>query len=548
MTRSTLLTIEDLTNKLDIGKATLKFILHRFSPWLAAKSVNNETLYTEQAVTTLLKIQKLLDTGMLPEQVEDSLAQEAQIRKATPPAGNQGALPMDMEAVSVFKDMFQVYIEKQDRIASAQEALARIEERKADAMEKRTAAEEKKADAMTHIATALQEMNQRFSSVPQAMEIAGRAVENIALEELEESSGPDETLLDTDFDDNGSLFEDSGPMEMEDPFKDQDHEALGNFGAPNLDDLTLLVNETALTPGDIDDLSSLIDSVSDPAGDLGDLSSLLEEPPQESEMDVKSDDMDDLSSLVDPDLSSSDIPEQEANHQTDHTDDNEDDWDDLSNLVDLDSDDPNDFSEDIDDLSKLIEPETDVHTDTLDDLSALIEKPAQPLETMDDLSALVLETGEDSGRIDIDIGEAPIDDLWSLLPDAPEANRGGQNQEGPPVDVPQEMDDLSALVDQTSDDIQPSAETASDDRINIDDTADDPGEVPSIKPDISPDQDMKKYKAAVMKIIIELKEQGSTAQQTTDLLNRDDVATLSGKPAWGLKAIEKIYGFIDSAK
>ena len=53
MTRSTLLTIEDLTNKLDIGKATLKFILYRFRPWLAAKSVNDETLYTEQAVTTL---------------------------------------------------------------------------------------------------------------------------------------------------------------------------------------------------------------------------------------------------------------------------------------------------------------------------------------------------------------------------------------------------------------------------------------------------------------------------------------------------------------
>jgi DNA-binding transcriptional MerR regulator len=542
-----LLTIEDLTNKLDIGKATLKFILYRFSPWLAAKSVNDETLYTEQAVTTLLKIQKLLDTGMLPEQVEDSLAQEVQIRKATPPAGYQ-APTMDMEAVSVFKDMFQVYIEKQDRIACAQEELARIEERKADAMEKRAAAEEKKADAMTHIATALQEMNQRVSSVPQAMEIAGRAVENIALEELEESSGPDETLLDTDFDDNGSLFEDPGPMEMEDPFKDQDHEALGDFGAPNLDDLTLLVNETALTPDDIDDLSSLIDSVSDPAGDLGDLSSLLEEPTQESGMDDTPHDMDDLSILVDPDLSSSDTPEQKANHQTDHTEDNENDMDDLSILVDLDADDPKDYSEDIDDLSKRAEPKTDLHTDTLDDLSALIETPEQPLETMDDLSALVRETGEDSGRVDADIGEAPIDDLWSLVPDTPEASQGGQNREGPSRDHSQEMDDLSALVDQTSDEIHPSARTAPDDTINLDDAADDPDEAPSIKPDISPDQDMKKYKATVMKIIIELKEQGSTAQQTTDRLNRDNVATLSGKPAWGLKAIEKIYGFIDSAK
>ena len=548
MTRSTLLTIEDLTNKLDIGKATLKFILHRFSPWLAAQSVNNEILYTEQTVATLLKIQKRLDTGMLPEQVEESLAQEAQIRNAAAnqPAGNQGALPMDMESVSMFKDMFQVYIEKQDRIASAQEALARVEERKADAMEKRAAAEEKKADAMTHIATALQEMNQKVSSVPQAMEIAGRAVENIALEELEESSGLDESLLDADFDDNDLLFEEPGPMD--DPFKDQGPDDFGDFGAPNLDDLTLLVDETALTPGDIDDLSSLIDSVSDPSGDLGDLSSLLEDTPPESEMDNTSHDMDDLSRLVDPDLSSSDIPEQEANHQTGHTDDNEDDLDDLSTLLDLKSDDSKDFSEEIDDLSKLIEPETDVLTDTLDDLSTLIEKPERPLETMDDLSALVLETGQDSGRVDADIGETPSDDLWALVPDAPESSRESQNPSEPPMDAPQEMDDLSALVGQTSDDTHPWAETTSEDPSNIEDAADDPGDAPSIKPDISPDQDMKKYKAAVMKIIIELKEQGSTAQQTTDRLNRDDVATLSGKPAWGLKAIEKIYGFIDSAK
>ena len=71
---------------------------------------------------------------------------------------------------------------------------------------------------------------------------------------------------------------------------------------------------------------------------------------------------------------------------------------------------------------------------------------------------------------------------------------------------------------------------------------------PSLKPDITPEQDLAKYKAAVMKIIIKLKNQGLTAQQTTDRLNNDQVATLSGKPTWRVKAIEKIYGFIDSAK
>ncbi|MBP9598406.1 MAG: MerR family transcriptional regulator, partial [Desulfobacter sp.] len=154
MTRSTLLTIEDLIDELDMGKATLKFILHRFSPWLVTQIVDDETYYTEQAVTTLLKIKKLLDTGILPEQIEDSLTQEAEMLKDTAkhPAGNQGTIPMDIASASMFKDMFAVYIEKQDRIDLAQEALARVEARKADAMEKPAAAEEKKAAAMTNIA------------------------------------------------------------------------------------------------------------------------------------------------------------------------------------------------------------------------------------------------------------------------------------------------------------------------------------------------------------------------------------------------------------
>jgi len=474
MTRSKLLTIEALKDELDLGKATLKFILHRFGLWLAPQVVDDETCYTEQAVTTLLKIKKFLDAGMLPEQVEAFLAQEAEMLKATASvqhsAGNQGTIPVGMESVSILKDMFQVFIEKQDRIALAQEALARVEEKKADAMEKRAAAEEKKADAMTNIALAMQEMNQRHSAAPQAMEIAGRAVETLALEESVEI---DESSLDTNFDENENLFED--PVPMDDQFKDQGHEDMGDLGSSNMDDLSLLVNETALTPEDIDDLSSLIDSVSDPDSDLGDLESLPEETQSAPEINNLSDDMDDLSKLIDSDQSSSSPPDIE--------DVNEDDLDDLFSFVDMDTDVPNDLHEDLDDLddlSKLIEPVNDERNGDLDDLSALIEEAAQPRELMDDLSLLVDGTGEKSGQV-------------------------------PPGEDSQVK------------------------------------ETPSIKPNISPGQDMKKYKAAVMKIIIELKEQGLSAQQTTDRLNRDGVATLSGKPAWGLKAIEKIYGFIDSA-
>lgn len=497
MTHSKLLTIADLIDELDMGKATLKFILRRFSPWLATQIVNDGTWYTEQAVTTLLKIKKFLDAGMLPQQVETCLAQEAEMLNATARVqhftDSQGTIPLDREAVSMFKDLFQVYIKKQDRIASAQEALARVEEKKANAMEKRAAAEEKKADAMTSIALALQKMHEQRSVAPQAMEIAGRAMESLA---LEESTRLDQSTLDTGFDENDPLREDP------DPFKGQEHEDLDDTGSSNMDDLSLLTHETALTSDDIDDLSALINDDSDPHSNLNDIESLLEEVPSAPETNNLSNDMDNLSTLVDSDLPLSDSPDIRGH--------NEDGLDDLFSLVDMDTDAPKDPNEDLDDLSKLIAPDGEKAVEDLDDLSVLIKAP-QPQEPVDDLSKLI-ESENDEPTSD-------VDDLWPLVCDADRSHKEVQSPAEQSADAPG-MDNLSALIDDT----------------------------PSIKPDISPDQDMKAYKAAIMKIIIELKEQGLTAKQTTDQLNRDDVATLSGKPAWGLKAVEKIYGFIDSAK
>lgn len=577
MTRSKLWTIEDLVDKLDMGKATLKFILHRFSPWLTTQIVNEETCYCEQAVTTLLKIRKFLDTGMLPEQVEQSLAQETQMPKAEESAqhllGNQGAAPLDAESVSVFKDLFQVFIEKQGRIALAQEALARVEERKADAMEKRAAAEEKKAAAMTNIALALQDMNQRHGhQAPRGMEIAGHALETMALEEALE---PDDNFLDTGFDENEHLLED--PVPIEDPFKDQDHEGLGDIGSSDMDDLSLLVNEPCVTAEDIDDLSSLIDSVSavsDPHSDLDDLESLLGDAPSAPGTDSLSNDIDDLSSLVDPD---SPAPSEPGN--------TEEDLDDLFKLVSMDScDTSKEFNEGLDDLSRLIEPDGEAAVGDLDDLSALLGESAHSVEEpiddlsallepadinppgdLDDLSALVETTQQPSKKAEAmddlsllaggagekqeplqEAMDTPTDDLWSLVSDKKNSNQESTQPVGS-ANAP-ETDNLSALLTDSPDKSGPAEKTAQADQDSQSSSKDGPSEASSIKPDISPEQDMAKYKAAVMKIIIELKGQGLTAHQTTDRLNHDGVATLSGKPAWAVKAIEKIYGFIESVK
>ncbi|WP_321492623.1 MerR family transcriptional regulator [uncultured Desulfobacter sp.] len=558
MTRSKLLTIQDLIDELAMGKATLKFVLHRFSPWLAPNTqmINQETYYTEQAVASLLKIRKFLDSGLLPEQIEELLAQQAQWLKDTAPVQHHTANPgtptqdtqLDAQSASMFKDMLEIFMEKQERIAMAQEALSRVEERKADAMEKRAAAEEKKAAAMTTIALALQQMNERHGlAAPNAMEIAGKAVEILA---VEETCDLDESLLDTDFN------SDQETLDSEHLFQNQSHGSLGDIKEQDMDDLSLLVNDNALTRQELDDLSALIDSVSSPAQDLDDLASLLDDPePVPAQTDGPADhadNMDDLSKLIGSDPESLDY---ESLDNVDHAAKPEDDLDDLSLLVGTDTqEDIDDLSklvnlgdhEDIDDLSKLIDQPRDHDAADLDDLYALIEQPIKSEPTMDDLSLLVGDGRGDDEQID---EQVELDDLSSLVSDTANSSPSPSKPEVAPVED-HGMDNLSALLTDTQDSadhkIAAHVEADTDIKEKFDEKGD--GEPASIKPDISPDQDMGQYKAAVMQIIIDLKGRGLTAQQTTDRLNRDGVATLSGKPAWGLKAIEKIYGFIESAK
>jgi len=66
--------------------------------------------------------------------------------------------------------------------------------------------------------------------------------------------------------------------------------------------------------------------------------------------------------------------------------------------------------------------------------------------------------------------------------------------------------------------------------------------------DLSPDDDIEKYKAAIMKVILELKTDGMSAEETTLLLNKNKIRTLSGKPEWSQKAISQIYKFMTAVK
>ena len=561
MTQANTLSIDDLIKELDVGRATVKFILKRFSQWLPFDRINGDHLYSPVSIPVMFKIRDLLDAGTLPSQIEEIIEKDP--TDHAPADSNpmeslqtpqEGDIRMSKDALGFIQDLFQDIKGHQSRIASAHEKRAEAEERKAVAIEKRAEAEEKKAAAMNNIATALQEMTRQKAVDSETMAIAGQAAHALTMndadiqEDLVETSDtngameladlepaeleigdweePDDLDLEDVFDHPDQVepidLDDIVSDDLEPPYPQSSEELLTEEDL-NLDDLSLLMEEQGGASDELDDLSTLLDTVSDSEAetDSCDLTHLLEEDISLPELDDLSTlvdevsapqdvkDTDDLYSLVDdifvPDSSSSDISSTDT------------DIDDLFSLVDEVS------SEqaaapypdvDMDNLSQLVDMKPELPPEDLDNLSLLVDSPANDTDArpLDDLS-LIVDAPASAGE--------PGDDLWTLV----DGDQDAKVQDGP-------LDDLSALID------TPSQEEA--------DSKAPPQ--PSLKPDITPEQDLAKYKAAVMKIIIGLKNQGLSAGETTDRLNNDQVTTLSGKPKWAEKAIAKIFGFIDSAK
>ena len=170
--------------------------------------------------------------------------------------------------------------------------------------------------------------------------------------------------------------------------------------------------------------------------------------------------------------------------------------------------------DELDDLSALLKNDSDSAEIEIDDLSALLDKESLESivnEALDDLTQLITPS------------HALMDDLSRLI-------------DTPVGKTPQiEVDDLSKLID--------SAETV----IPVIPEAGGLKETKTIEIDISPDDDIEKYKAAIMKVILELKTDGLSAEETTLMLNKNKIRTLSGKPEWSQKAISQIYKFMTSA-
>jgi len=213
---------------------------------------------------------------------------------------------------------------------------------------------------------------------------------------------------------------------------------------------------------------------------------------------------------------------------------------------------------DTDDLSPLVYDEPELDDLDMDDLSSLFkdEPPAHEFGfkdlNLDDLSLLVDEDQEDS-----------LDDLNLLLDN----------------DLKEPLDDLSMLVDHESleplDDLnllvndegkkqkdhmsqpQPVGGAKKEARIqdegypgldNLGMLVEEKKASPGIRPLITPEENFELYKSEIINIIIQLKKQGLSVDETTGRFNDEGVLTLSGKPRWSTRAIEQIYRFIDAVK
>ncbi|MCP3901680.1 MAG: hypothetical protein GY707_18375, partial [Desulfobacteraceae bacterium] len=67
------------------------------------------------------------------------------------------------------------------------------------------------------------------------------------------------------------------------------------------------------------------------------------------------------------------------------------------------------------------------------------------------------------------------------------------------------------------------------------------------KPEFSPVDDFEKYKSEIINIIIDLKDQGLTVEETCKLFIDESILTFSGKTKWSVKTISQIYQLIENA-
>ena len=292
MTQGKSLSALDIAQELNVGKATIKFLLRRFKKWLPYSPSNGMPYYRPESIKMIIKILEYLETGMLPGDIDNCLDA---LSNSDPDPGFYPSftIPQDedihinKEGAILLKTLFSDLNNQQKRIAVTHEKRAAAEERKAVAIDKRAQAEEKKAEAMNNIANALQEMNRLrgggFESVSQNM--VHHAAKALTIDDAD----PMFEEMEDDFVASSDSFE----IQMETPETCPNEES-------EIDDLSLLIENKFQSPegppDHLDDLSVLIETdVQSTDIEIDDLTALLDTVPLESDTN---EDMDDLSGLI----------------------------------------------------------------------------------------------------------------------------------------------------------------------------------------------------------------------------------------------------------
>ncbi len=364
-----------------------------------------------------------------------------------------------------------------------QERIARVEERKAEAEEKKAYAMIRHAEAEEQKAYALGNLTNALNNLENGF-FQNKAVETVSPEKIKPP------------------HQDNNKNSRQD--KDLEYKGKSPSGMNGLSSL-------------IDD-ENLVHHGDDGSNNLSDLLNLIDEDFPQDETVVVEPDIDDLSLLIDD-------PSSPGTDETASP---------LNEMDDLDS-----F---IDDSS---EPGIEADTPDMDDLSLLIDdkspsssdKTASIPDDMDDLSLLI----DYSSPPETDAAPPDMDDLSLLIDDK------SPSSSDKTASIPDDMDDLSLLIedDLSMDQVQPENKESLSGKLT-------PGknkkQIPDkLKPKVTPKENFKKYKAQIINLIIKLKSDGHSVEETTQMFNTEDIQTLSGKNKWNEKMIAQIYKFIESA-
>ena len=511
MSQTDFISVSHIAEELNAGQATVKFVLKRFKNWIPSEDKKGQFIYPMHVIKTIADIVEKLDMGVLPSDIEKDF--KTGIPSDSPASQADNDIRLSKNGVNLLNEIFKDLGEQQKRIAEAHEKRAVAEERKAVAIEKRAEAEEKKAQAMNNIAAALQEMNRSRNGTDTAADHITHQTVSALIEDESDFDRPAEDKNRIESPDNDQPLQNDAPI---------DNLASLNSDDDILEDLVLSEELPEVHEEDLDQELTADNEETDQLLEMDDLSALIsEEKPQTPDVEK----LDDLTALLDD----------SADNLSDNA---KDEIKQVSQAI-AEPDDSS-GSRGLDDLSKLIDSVSDDKTgkdteDGLDDLSALIDEDVltsdntEQQSEMDNLSLLIDEPEDNTSPNTEDmVSSDKIDDLSLLI--EPSSQLSVQAEEQPETNV-DHIDDLNELIDEP--DEEPKVQSEED-------------SLPEVKTKINPDDDIEKYKAEIMQIIIGFKNDGLDAQKATDILNKNRIKTLSGKPEWSHKAISQIYKFIES--